>query len=1013
MVRGRGAGVSGTGPALPRTNTTGGDEGARPRAVAGALLALGCAEALLLGGGRRNYPNLHEILDTATFLLSGILSLLLWDTGARLSRPLLRRLAISFIVTSCLELLHVLTTVGGDLGFASRWEGTLRPSSWPPGAYCLAIGAAGSVLLSARNIERAPWFGPALVLLTAALYPVFFWLPRYTAPQWLGISRPALVLVPPLWLFVCWTSWKLRHTDRILPWLALMGGVQFLAHVAMLYSRAPHDTAAMVAHLGKVGSDLLFLLTLINMASFDMRRLVRAEASLSELNASLGHRVRESTEQLATTSQRLELEVGERERMQQRLQESRRLLQAILDNSPTVIYVKDLNGRYLLVNRRFAQIFQVAEDDVLGKTDFDIFPAELAASMRALDARVVANRSASMDEETVSYDGGQSTYLSVRSPLLSHAGNVFAVCGIATDISQRKEVESRLRAQLARLSLLHRISRAIAERQSLPSILEAVISHVERDLPLDFTCACLYNAADETLTVTSVGAGSRGLAERLKLMEGARIPIDQNGLARCVRGNLVYEPDLAGLQFSFSERLARGGLRALVVAPLQVESEVFGVLIAARRAGASFDSSDCEFLRQLSEHAALAAHQAQLYGALESSYNDLRQTQAAAMQHERLSALGQMATGVAHDINNAITPIAIYAETLLEKEQGLSPQGRGYLQIIDRAISDVAQTVARLRAFHRRREPSLTTTTVRLNALVEQVVSLTRARWSDIPQQRGAVIDLKVDLAPELPGVQGDESEIREALINLVFNAVDAMPGGGRLELRTGVESDSDTPDSRSGRLVFVEVADNGVGMDEETRRRCLEPFFTTKGSSGSGLGLAMVYGMAERHSAEIDIHSEQGAGTRIRVRFPAAMEIAGSASVPLIQALPISPQRVLIVDDDPAILMSLREALELDGHEVVAATGGQEGIDAFRSSTARGELFGLVITDLGMPFVDGRKVAAAVKETSPMTPVILLTGWGQRMISEGDVPAHVDGVLSKPPQLGRLREVIARCCRY
>ena len=529
MVRGRGGSVSGTGPAHPRTNTSVGDEGARPRVIAGTLVALGCAEALLLCGGRRNYPNLHEVLDTAMFLLSGVLSLLLWDMGARPSRPLLRWLAISFFVTSCLEVLHVLTTVGGDLGLVSRSLGALRLTSWPPSAYCLAIGTAGSVLLAARGVERAPWFAPALVLVTAALYPLFFWLPRYTAPQWLGVTRPALIMVPPLWLLVCWTCWKLRHTDRILPMVVLLSAVQFLAHIAMLYSHAPHDTAAMVAHVGKVGSDLLFLLTLINMASFDMRRLVRAEAFLSELNVSLGHRVRERTEQLETTHQRLELEVGERERMQQRLQESRRLLQAILDNSPTVIYVKDLNGRYLLANRRFAQIFHVAEDDVVGKTDFDIFPAELAVAMRALDARVVANRSASIDEETIPQDpgpaagaAGHRTYLSVRSPLLSQAGNAFAVCGIATDISERKEVESRLRAQLARLSLLHRISRAIAERQSLPSILEAVISPVESDLPLDFTCACLYEPRQEALTVTSVGAGSRAVAERLELAEGAQ-----------------------------------------------------------------------------------------------------------------------------------------------------------------------------------------------------------------------------------------------------------------------------------------------------------------------------------------------------------------------------------------------------------------------------------------------------------------------------------------------------------
>ena len=286
-----------------------------------------------------------------------------------------------------------------------------------------------------------------------------------------------------------------------------------------------------------------------------------------------------------------------------------------------------------------------------------------------------------------------------------------------------------------------------------------------------------------------------------------------------------------------------------MVAPLQLERKVFGTLVAARREAESFSSGDCEFLRQLSEHVALAAHQAQLYGALETAYNDLRQTQEAAMQHARLSALGQMASGVAHDINNAITPIALYAETLLEFERGLSAKGRNYLQVIDHAIRDVAQTITRLRAFYSRYEPTLDASPLQLNGLIDQVVSLTRARWSDIPQQRGIVIDMQGRAGGRFACVQGDESEIREALINLVFNAVDAMPSGGKLLLRTGGRLDG---------VAFIEVVDNGTGMDEETRRRCLEPFFTTKGASGSGLGLAMVYGMAERHGGRVDIHSEQ-----------------------------------------------------------------------------------------------------------------------------------------------------------
>ena len=166
-------------------------------------------------------------------------------------------------------------------------------------------------------------------------------------------------------------------------------------------------------------------------------------------------------------------------------------------------------------------------------------------------------------------------------------------------------------------------------------------------------------------------------------------------------GSWSTSPISVEVKFPFPQQLARGGLRALVAAPLLVESKVFGVLIAARRAPHSFSSGECEFLRQLSEHVALAANQAETHGALQRAYDDLRQTQQAVLQQERLRALGEMASGIAHDINNALSPMALYTDALLEREQRLSAQGRGYLQIIQRAIDDVAQTVARMREFYR------------------------------------------------------------------------------------------------------------------------------------------------------------------------------------------------------------------------------------------------------------------------------------------------------------------------
>ena len=564
--------------------------------------------------------------------------------------------------------------------------------------------------------------------------------------------------------------------------------------------------------------------------------------------------------------------------------------------------------------------------------------------------------------------------------------------------------------ELRRLDLLHRITRAIGERQDLQSIYQVVIRSLEDNLPIDFGCVCLYDSAAETLTVNSVGLQSGALAIELALTEQARIPVDQNGLARCMRGRLVYEPDISAVPFPFAQRLAGGGLGCYVAAPLLVEGKVFGVLVAARRAAESFASAECEFLQQLSEHVALAAHQVSLYDALQQAYDDLRQSQHTVMQQERLRALGQMASGIAHDINNAISPVVLYTESLLEQEANLSARARDYLVTIQRAIDGVAETVARMREFYREHEPQLLLAPISLNRVAEQVIDLTRARWRDLPQERGIVIRMQTELAPDLPAIMGAASEIRDALTNLIFNAVDAMPEGGTLTLRTrAFPAPAATENQESPTLVRLEVCDTGVGMDEETKRRCLEPFFTTKGERGTGLGLAMVYGMAQRHSAEVEIESEPGKGTTTRLVFPSAAPAAVSMVRPPAPPRPAQSLRILVVDDDPLLIKSLQDTLASDGHHVTTADGGQAGINAFVAAQQRREPFAVVITDLGMPFVDGRKVAAAVKSASPSTPVILLTGWGQRLITADEIPAHVDRVLNKPPRLLHLRTALAR----
>jgi transcriptional regulator with GAF, ATPase, and Fis domain len=305
-----------------------------------------------------------------------------------------------------------------------------------------------------------------------------------------------------------------------------------------------------------------------------------------------------------------------------------------------------------------------------------------------MDERVAAAGGAMTEEEIAPLDDGPHTYISVKCPLRDNTGRIYAVFGISTDITERKEAERKLQTQFERLGLVNQITRAIGERQDLQSIFQVVVARLEEEMPVDFCCICLYDYPAEMLIASSLGKKSERFSASLGLTEGGRIPVGQNGLWRCVHGQLVHEPNLSEVQFPFPQQMAHSGLGSLVAAPLAVESDIFGVLLAARSQAGGFTSADCEFLRQLSEHVALAAHQVRLHNALQRAYDDLRQTQQAVMQQERLRALGQMASGIAHDINNALSPVALYAESLLENERGLTPRGRDRLEVIQRSIGD-------------------------------------------------------------------------------------------------------------------------------------------------------------------------------------------------------------------------------------------------------------------------------------------------------------------------------------
>lgn len=377
---------------------------------------------------------------------------------------------------------------------------------------------------------------------------------------------------------------------------------------------------------------------------------------------------------------------------------------------------------------------------------------------------------------------------------------------------------------------------------------------------------------------------------------------------------------------------------------------------------------------------------------LQQSLIELRTTQQQVVQQERLRALGEMVTGVAHDFNNALSMILGYAELLQHqcRRQPGAENFAGYAETIVTASLDAAEIVSRLREFHRPTEPGEAREPLPFNAIVEQAVTFTRPRWLAESIARGMPIEVMMELSP-IPPVRGNAPELREMLTNLIFNAVDAMPQGGRITLRTRAV----------GPRVELAVMDTGTGMTEEVRRRCLEPFFTTKGDRGSGLGLSMVYGIVERHDGTVSIESTLGRGTTFIFTFPSdTSEVVAAQPSVLLKSRPL---RILVADDQPIQCELISDALQRDWHKVDVASNGREALRLFERRE-----YDLVITDKVMPEMNGDQLAAAVKSREAETRVIMLTGYGVSDDPE-DQSEFVDLTVGKPVSLMELRGAIAK----
>ena len=358
-------------------------------------------------------------------------------------------------------------------------------------------------------------------------------------------------------------------------------------------------------------------------------------------------------------------------------------------------------------------------------------------------------------------------------------------------------------------------------------------------------------------------------------------------------------------------------------------------------------------------------------------------------QRNRVETLGRMTMGIAHDFNNLLSGILGYTELLKQSSDEGEPIAtqREYLRTIERAALDGASLIRKIQQYIRN-EQQTQFEPLDVETLIRECISLSRPYWYNEPRRRGISIDIDLDVQ-SVPPILGSGTELREVFLNLILNAVQAMPKGGKLRIASTTNNNG---------MIRIAVEDSGDGMPEHIRRRIFEPLFTTKGERGTGMGLSVSYGIIREHEGRIEVESSPGEGTRFIISLPASSERTAVKTRKEPEAS-VQPARVLVVDDEPMVRSLLVKLLGRRGHEVVDASSGPAALELMTG----GARFDIIFTDHGMPDMNGRQFAAAVRSLPYTGPIVLLTGDTE----VGDSDDVIDLVLGKPFKLQQLDRAI------
>ncbi len=557
----------------------------------------------------------------------------------------------------------------------------------------------------------------------------------------------------------------------------------------------------------------------------------------------------------------------------------------------------------------------------------------------------------------------------------------------AIAIGNAKLYEDSL-AKIKQLTALYEVGKTLSSTLDLDELLQKALELLKERFGYPLCIILLLDKGKNELYVKQVIG--RGLEE----VKDLRFRVGVDGIVGWVAktGEPLYVPDVSKDPRYIFELPT---IRSEAGFPLKIRDQVIGVLDVESDELMGFDEEDLKVLSSLASQMSIFIENAQLFYQLKQTLKELKQAQDQIVQTEKLRAMGEMASGVAHDFNNLLAVILGNVQLLLHQLDHLRPEEvRERLKVIEQSSKDGAETIRRIQEFTgMRRDKEFSSLSI--NEIITDVINITQPRWKDQTQKRGIQIELIRKLG-KIPLILGNPSELREVLTNIIFNAVDAMPEGGEITIST---------QSQTEDWVEMRIADTGIGMTEEVKKRVFDPFFTTKGVTNSGLGMSVSYGIIKRHGGEILIESEPGKGTTFIIHLPTGYgeeKIEEKVLKPKpVQA--VRSARILVIDDDESVRNILSQMLRAKGYQVEVASGGEEGIERFKK-----EKFDLVFTDLGMPRMSGWEVGKTLKGLNPKVPIAMITGWGVELNREKMNESGIDLVVPKPFNFEQIGQLVA-----